>query len=91
MSTPSRVQTSVLRFFGFALQCAALAGSNTAKQPNYVPHYHISHPGGPSVPADPNAAFMLDGIWHLHYINRHSYRMSQSYSFIHLTSKVTES
>ena len=31
-------------------------------------NYHIQHPGGDSIPGDPNAAFYLDGVYHLHYI-----------------------
>ena len=29
-------------------------------------HYHLLHPGGDSLPGDPNAAFYLDGVYHLH-------------------------
>ena len=41
-----------------------------AKTPpeNLVLNYHLMHPGGESTPGDPNAAFYLDGIYHLHYI-----------------------
>jgi beta-fructofuranosidase len=31
-------------------------------------NYHLMHPGGASLPGDPNAAFYLDGTYHLHYI-----------------------
>ena len=31
-------------------------------------NYHLMHPGGDSLPGDPNAAFYLDGVYHLHYI-----------------------
>jgi len=44
------------------------------------------HPGGPSAPGDPNAAFYLDGLYHLHYILHHPYKEQSSYSFIHITS-----
>ena len=27
-------------------------------------NYHLMHPGGDSMPGDPNAAFCLDGIYH---------------------------
>ena len=29
---------------------------------------HLMHPGGPSAPGDPNVAFHIDGVYHLHYI-----------------------
>jgi len=31
-------------------------------------HYHLTHPSGPSLPGDTNAAFCIDGVYHLHYI-----------------------
>jgi hypothetical protein len=34
-------------------------------------NYHLMHPGGESSPGDPNAAFYLDGLYHLHYILAH--------------------
>ncbi|MCF7854940.1 MAG: glycoside hydrolase family 32 protein [Candidatus Pacebacteria bacterium] len=49
-------------------------------------NYHLMHPGGDSGPGDPNAAFALDGVYHLHYILRHPWRDGHSYSFIHVTS-----
>ena len=49
-------------------------------------NYHLMHPGEDSSPGDPNAAFYLDGIYHLHYILRHSWRGEISYSFVHVTS-----
>ena len=54
-------------------------------------HYHLMHPGGDSAPGDPNAAFYLDGVYHLHYILRHSWTDTQgqekmSFSFVHVTS-----
>jgi len=49
-------------------------------------NYHLMHPGGDSSPGDPNAAFCLDGIYHLHYILRHPWRGEDSFSFIHVTS-----
>jgi arylsulfatase A-like enzyme/sucrose-6-phosphate hydrolase SacC (GH32 family) len=48
--------------------------------------YHLMHPGGPSAPGDPNAAFCLDGTYHLHYILRHSWNGKRSFSFVHVTS-----
>ena len=49
-------------------------------------NYHLMHPGGDSAPGDPNAAFCLDGTYHLHYILRHPWRGQDSFSFIHVTS-----
>ena len=49
-------------------------------------NYHLMHPGGDSAPGDPNAAFFLDGTYHLHYILRHPWQGKTSYSFIHVTS-----
>jgi len=51
-----------------------------------VLHYHLMHPGGDSAPADPNAAFYLDGTYHLHYILAHRWRGKESFSFVHVTS-----
>ncbi|MEM8953313.1 MAG: glycoside hydrolase family 32 protein [Verrucomicrobiota bacterium] len=44
------------------------------------------HPGGPSAPGDPNAAFHFDGTYHLHYILRHDWQGQRSFSFVHVTS-----
>ncbi len=49
-------------------------------------NYHLMHPGGDSAPGDPNAAFYLDGVYHLHYIIGHPFRESRSFSFVHVTS-----
>jgi sucrose-6-phosphate hydrolase SacC (GH32 family) len=48
--------------------------------------YHLMHPGGASAPGDPNAAFALDGIYHLHYILSHPWKDRHSFSFVHVTS-----
>ena len=37
-------------------------------------------------PGDPNAAFYLDGVYHLHYILRHPWQDKTSFSFVHVTS-----
>ena len=50
-------------------------------------HYHLMHPGDDSAPGDPNAAFCLDGVYHLHYILRHPWRGGSSYSFVHVKSE----
>jgi sucrose-6-phosphate hydrolase SacC (GH32 family) len=58
---------------------------------------HLMHPGGDSGPGDPNAAFYLDGVYHLHYILSHpwsgeesekrpSWQGDNSFSFVHVTS-----
>jgi len=49
-------------------------------------NYHLMHPGGDSSPGDPNAAFCLDGVYHLHYILEHPWKDSHSFSFVHVTS-----
>lgn len=49
-------------------------------------NYHLMHPGGDSMPGDPNAAFYLDGMYHLHYILAHPWQDKGSFSFIHVTS-----
>lgn len=49
-------------------------------------NYHLMHPGGDSLPGDPNAAFCLDGVYHLHYILEHLWKGKTSYSFVHVTS-----
>jgi len=52
-----------------------------------VLNYHLMHPGGETMPADPNAAFYLDGTYHLHYILEHPWKEKKSsYSFVHVTS-----
>ncbi len=50
-------------------------------------NYHLMHPGGESLPGDPNAAFCLDGVYHLHYILAHPWKDRQSFSFVHVTSR----
>ena len=57
-----------------------LAGESAALR------YHLMHPGGPSIPGDPNAAFCLNGVYHLHYILAHPWRGGTSFSFVHVTS-----
>ena len=49
--------------------------------------YHLMHPGEDSSPGDPNAAFFLDGVCHLHYILKHQWRGKVSYSFVHVSSE----
>ena len=57
--------------------------------------YHLMHPGGTSSPGDPNAAFCLDGIYHMHYIIEHPFAgataagtkaAGASFSFAHVIS-----
>ena len=49
-------------------------------------NYHLMHPGGDSAPGDPNLAYCLDGIYHLHYILHHPWQDGNSFSFVHVTS-----
>ena len=51
-----------------------------------VLNYHLMHPGGESLPGDPNAAYYLDGVYHLHYILQHPWKDRRSFSFVHVTS-----
>lgn len=51
-----------------------------------VLNFHLMHPGGNSIPGDPNAAFYLDGLYHLHYILQHPWKDGVSYSFVHVSS-----
>ena len=55
---------------------------------NMTLNYHLMHPGGGSLPGDPNAAFYIDGTYHLHYIITHPWQEDgkNSFSFIHVTS-----
>lgn len=53
-------------------------------------NFHLMHPGGDSKPGDPNAAFHLDGTFHLHYILSHPWKVKgktrKGFSFVHVTS-----
>ena len=49
-------------------------------------NYHLMHPGGDSAPGDPNVAFHLDGVYHLHYIVSHPWQDGRSFSYMHVTS-----
>jgi beta-fructofuranosidase len=49
-------------------------------------NYHLMHPGDDSLPGDPNAAFCLDGVYHLHYIIQHPWNGGRSFAFAHVTS-----
>jgi sucrose-6-phosphate hydrolase SacC (GH32 family) len=62
-----------------------LAALHAADQDNAL-NYHLMHPGGESLPGDPNAAYYLDGTYHLHYIIGHTWNEKESYSFVHVTS-----
>jgi beta-fructofuranosidase len=65
-----------------------LSDDSVAKpEEEWVLNYHLMHPGGESMPGDPNPAFHLDGTCHLHYILRHPWKNEESFSFIHVTSQ----
>jgi sucrose-6-phosphate hydrolase SacC (GH32 family) len=49
-------------------------------------NYHLMHPGGESAPGDPNPAFYLDDVYHLHYILTHQWQGERANSFVHVTS-----
>ena len=55
---------------------------------SHVLNIHLMHPGGPSAPGDPNAAFYLDGLYHMHYILKHPRGKEHSFSFIHVLSLI---
>jgi sucrose-6-phosphate hydrolase SacC (GH32 family) len=59
---------------------------HSAAPEDLILSYHLMHPGGDSAPGDPNAAFYLDGTYHLHYIIRHPWDGKTSFSFVHVTS-----
>jgi len=64
-----------------------LAQSQGSGEKNLELSYHLMHPGELSIPGDPNAAFYIDGTYHLHYILRYDWKDKKSFSFIHVTSK----
>jgi beta-fructofuranosidase len=64
----------------------ASIGAFNADDEGLALNYHLMHPGGPSLPGDPNAAFCLDGTYHLHYILSHQWKEKTSFSFVHVTS-----
>ena len=69
------------------LSVAPARAADTAADPqSFVLNYHMMHPGGSSFPGDPNAIFHLDGTYHFHYILRHPWKDTESFSFIHVTS-----
>ncbi|MEM7531282.1 MAG: glycoside hydrolase family 32 protein [Chloroflexota bacterium] len=61
--------------------------NDTTVTNDLILHYHLMHPGGDSAPGDPNAAFCIDGTYHLHYILRHPWGDKRSFSFVHVTSE----
>ena len=69
------------------LGSGAFAAENTPVQPSNLDlNFHLMHPGAdspPLTPADPNAAFYLDGVYHLHYILGHP---GKGFCFVHVTS-----
>jgi sucrose-6-phosphate hydrolase SacC (GH32 family) len=69
-----------------ALAAAQPQSASDSAPEDLILNYHLMHPGGPSAPGDPNAAFYLDGLYHLHYILRHPFRGKTSFSFVHVSS-----
>tara|TARA_R110002049_G_scaffold4601_5_gene32270 strand:- start:384020 stop:387067 length:3048 start_codon:yes stop_codon:yes gene_type:complete len=61
-------------------------GSSESAARDLALNIHLMHPGGDSSPGDPNAAFCIDGTYHLHYILRHQFNGEDSFSFVHVTS-----
>jgi len=86
-----------LLLFAFAVASIVQAAEKTSIQDKapavtgsvpeeMVLSFHLMHPGGDSAPADPNAAFFLDGTYHLHYIIANAWQGKRSFSFMHVTS-----
>jgi len=73
-------------FFAAGSADQVAAGMLAIPGEKMVLNYHLMHPGGDSVPGDPNAAFYLDGTYHLHYILAHPWQEKRSFSFVHVTS-----
>jgi beta-fructofuranosidase len=76
-----------------SLPVALLAADNPARQgepatptEKDILNFHLQHPGKPSAPGDPNAAYYLDGVYHMHYIIAHPWNGKNSFSFVHVTS-----
>lgn len=87
--SPALVALSIAIVFSVVQHSSADDPPATAPlQPadDQVLNYHLMHPGGPSMPGDPNAAFYLDSTYHLHYILGHPWRGRNSFSFVHVTS-----
>ena len=77
----------IIGLIGAAASASAAEGAVPQAPPEeFVLNYHLMHPGGPSLPGDPNAAFALDGVYHLHYILAHPWKGKTSFSFVHVTS-----
>ena len=69
-----------------AVATSRAAPARPVPQADMVLNYHLMHPGGDSLPGDPNAAYCLDGVYHLHYILAHPWKDRTSFSFVHVTS-----
>ena len=73
--------------FAFSLAVPATYTAAESEADPLALNFHLMHPGGDSKPGDPNAAFHLDGTYHLHYILEHPYQEKQrAFSFVHVTS-----
>jgi sucrose-6-phosphate hydrolase SacC (GH32 family) len=79
--------TNLLLVSLVAVQAAEQPQDPGATAVDPILNYHLMHPGGASLPGDPNAAFHLDGVYHLHYIFAHAWGENKSFSFIHVTSR----
>ena len=82
-----------------ALVLACLISFSHATEPctsigDFALHYHLMHPGDESWPqdprmaftGDPNAAYQLDGTYHLHYIFKTEWEGELSFAYAHVTS-----
>lgn len=83
---------ALLTLLGCGLSVLPLASAADAPAVKLEPpdelvlNYHLMHPGGDSAPGDPNAAFCLDGVYHLHYIIGHRFKEKGGFSFVHVSS-----
>ena len=87
-SSPSTLPwLALLTFLLFSSLFAAENPSTPPEPPDDLAlNFHLMHPGAPSAPGDPNAAFCLDGVYHMHYIIAHPWKGRESFSFVHVTS-----
>lgn len=69
----------------FTLLLVPLAALHAADE-DLTLHYHVMHPGGDSLPGDPNAAFSLDGTCRLRSILAHPWKRKKSFAFVRVTS-----
>lgn len=88
-----------MKLSSIALVLGCLTSISLAAEPytgigDFALHYHLMHPGDESWPqdhriaftGDPNAAYHLDGTYHLHYIFKAEWKGELSFAYAHVTS-----